>query len=82
MYDVIGMDVLQGKDKTCGYESFNNFILTYLFLIEMLLIADVVSQVCSSEVIHRKEEVGIVLEGVGNVDDEGVAEVAEDDSFI
>lgn len=82
MYHIIGMDVFQSKDKTRGYESFVKLILTYLFLIKMLLIADVVSQVCSSDVIHRQKKVGIVLEGVCDVDNERVVEMAEDDSFI
>lgn len=60
----------------------DNFILTYLFLIEVLLIADVVSQIRTSDVIHCKEEVGIILEGTGDVDNKGITKMTEDDSFI
>lgn len=48
----------------------------------MLLVADMISQVGALEVIHDQVQTLLVLEGVFNVDDEGVADLGEDFPFI
>lgn len=75
MNNFIGVDILESnEDVDCDEPDF-------LFS-EAVLVADVVSQVATSEVVHDEVEVLMVLEGAFHVDEEGVAELAEDPALV
>lgn len=49
---------------------------------EVLLVADVVAEVCAAQVVHEEVEVAGVLEGAVHVDQEGVVQLAEDAPLV
>ena len=70
MNNLIGVDILESnEDVDCNKP--------YFLLSETVFVADVVSQVTASKVIHDEVEVLMVLEGAFHIDKEGVVELAE-----
>jgi len=55
---------------------------TSLLLIEELVIAEMVPQIPTSQILHGHIEVFAVLEGRFHVDDEGVGEVVQDGALV
>jgi len=71
------MNILQAHNNTRYNKLYDIKTITYLRLAKALLITDVVSQVCPSEIVHGEVQVLWGLERWVHVDQEWVVEGAE-----
>lgn len=72
MDDSFGMDVGQTLDDAGDDEFLIMEKVTGLFFGEVFVVAEVVPEVTSPEVLHGEVEMFPVLEGVNSVDNEGI----------
>lgn len=66
------VDILEPHYQAGNYKLFNNKKNTDFGLIESFLIANMVPEIGTSEVVHRQVKVELILEWAMNVDQERV----------